>query len=64
MLKPLTVQPAPAIFERAYIVLAPNKAKGPDVYAPYLFDTKDEADEFLAGLLKARPKYWWEQDIA
>ena len=61
MMKTMTVLPAPAIFDRNFMVMAPSPKKGPDVVAPYLFDTVEEAQEFIDGLLHKK-RFWWNKE--
>ncbi len=63
MFKMLSVLDAPDIFNKPYMVMVPNTKKGPDVCAPYLFDSKEEAEDFIRSLTKpVTDEYWWQKD--
>ncbi len=63
MITPLKVLKTPTtlLSYKPFMVMVPNKRKGEEAVAPYFFDTKEEASEFIN---KQLPKvtYWWEQD--
>ncbi len=58
-MKPMTIYPAPAIFDRNFMIMVPNRTKGPGVVAPYFFDTQEEAQSFLDSNATS---YWWNSD--
>ena len=47
MLEVLKVLPAPAIFDRAYMIMVPAKKISPTAVAPHFFDDLKEAQEFV-----------------
>ena len=62
MIKPMTVMYSPKIMsDKLYMVMIPNRNKGNKAVAPYFFDTKKEAEGFIAKQL-AKTTYWWEKE--
>ena len=61
MLEVLKILPAPAIFERAYMVMVPNKKISPTAVAPHFFDDLIEAQKFL-NKMSEKKNYWWNKE--
>lgn len=62
MIQVRKILPAPAIFDKPFMVMMPNKSKGSGVVAPYLFDTREEAQKFLDAAEESLQKYWWDKE--